>query len=61
MILAKLNSMLIFDVNDLMLSSGKIYVVIGVMLIIFIGLIIYLAWIDRKVKKIEDELKNNMK
>ncbi|HXH99059.1 MAG TPA: hypothetical protein VNI52_02235 [Sphingobacteriaceae bacterium] len=34
-------------------SSGKIYIVVLVMCIIFLGLIIYLFSIDRRVKKIE--------
>jgi CcmD family protein len=38
---------------DVMRSSGKIYVVIGVICIVFIGLAIYLFTIDRRLKKIE--------
>ena len=38
---------------DPMRSSGKIYVVIGVICIVFIGLAIYLFAIDRRLKKIE--------
>lgn len=41
-----------------MYQSGKIYVVIGVISIIFIGIILYLIIIDRKVSKLEKELKN---
>lgn len=40
-----------------MRSSGKIYVVLGVLLLIFSGLITYLIFIDRKVSKIEKEIK----
>lgn len=36
-----------------MRSSGKIYVVIAVMLVIFIGLAIYLFSIDKRLKKLE--------
>ena len=57
MILTNWSLMLLTDINEMMLSSGKIYVVVGVMLIIFIGIIFYLATMDRKVKKIENELK----
>ena len=36
-------------------KSGKIYVVIATISIIFIGLAIYLFTIDRRLKKIEKE------
>lgn len=39
-------------------QSGKIYVVIAVIAIIFAGIIVYLISIDRKVGKMEKELKN---
>jgi CcmD family protein len=35
-------------------SSGKIYVVVIVVCVIFIGLILYLFSIDRRLKKIEN-------
>lgn len=35
-------------------DSGKIYVVVGVVLLIFIGLVIYLIRVDRKVKRLEE-------
>ncbi len=38
-------------------SNGKIYVVVTVMSIIFIGIIIYLIRIDRRLRKTERELK----
>jgi CcmD family protein len=41
------------EMADTMRSSGKIYVVIGVIVIIFVGLAIYLFSIDRRLKKIE--------
>ncbi len=41
------------EMADIMRSSGKIYVVIGTIAIIFIGLAIYLFSIDRRLKKIE--------
>lgn len=40
---------------DTMRSSGKIYVVIVTISIIFAGLAIYLFSIDRRLKKIEKE------
>jgi CcmD family protein len=41
------------EMADEMRSSGKIYVVITTISIIFIGLAIYLFSIDRRLKKIE--------
>lgn len=34
-------------------SSGKIYVVVAVLLVIFIGFILYLVSIDRKISRLE--------
>lgn len=36
-------------------QSGKIYVVIGVVLIVFIGMIVYLIRLEQKIKRIEKE------
>jgi CcmD family protein len=36
-------------------TSGKIYVVVAIVVIIFVGLAIYLFSIDRRLKKIEKE------
>lgn len=41
------------DMADTMRSNGKIYVVVAVCLTILIGLFIYVASVDRKIKKIE--------
>jgi CcmD family protein len=41
------------EMADTMRSSGKIYVVIATISIIFVGLAIYLFAIDRRLKKIE--------
>jgi CcmD family protein len=43
------------EMADTLRSSGKIYVVIATIVIIFIGLAIYLFAIDRRLKKIEKE------
>ncbi len=34
-------------------SSGKIYVVVAVLLVVFIGLAMYLFAMDKRIKKIE--------
>jgi CcmD family protein len=41
------------DAAGLFYSSGKIYVVVGVLLIIFVGIIVYLVRLDKKVKDLE--------
>ena len=41
------------EMADTMRSSGKIYVVIATIAIIFAGLAIYLFTIDRRLKKLE--------
>jgi len=40
-------------------SNGKIYVVVTIMSIIFLGIIVFLIRIDRHLKKTEKELKDN--
>ena len=45
--------------QNLMYSSGRIYVVIAVILLIFVGFILYLVRIDKKVKKMEKEKPNS--
>jgi CcmD family protein len=45
------------EMADQMRSEGKIYVVIAVVLVILIGLLLYLVSIDRKVGKLEKEIK----
>ncbi|MEW6467425.1 MAG: CcmD family protein [Bacteroidota bacterium] len=49
------------EMADLMYSNGKIYVVVGVILLIFAGIIAYLVAIDRKVSRVERELKEKQK
>lgn len=41
---------------DGMRSEGKIYVVVGIILIVLTGLVVYLVTLDRKVKKLENLL-----
>jgi CcmD family protein len=41
--------------DDTLQSSGKIYVVVAIIAIIFVGLALYLFSIDRRLKKIENE------
>ena len=43
------------EMADGLRSNGKIYVVVAVLVIIFIGLFLFLINIDRKVSKLEKE------
>ena len=42
-------------IGETMRSSGRIYVVVAVMLTILAGLIIYLLRLDRRISRIEKE------
>jgi hypothetical protein len=46
------------EMADTFRSEGQIYVVIAVIAVIFIGLMIYLFMIERKILRIEKEIKN---
>lgn len=46
------------EMADVMRSNGKIYVIVGIILIILVGLIAYLFLIDRKITKLENKLDN---
>lgn len=45
------------EMADALHSSGKIYLVVAVLLIIFAGIVIFLVRIDKKVSKLEKKLK----
>ena len=40
---------------DVMRSNGKIYVVVAVLMVIFIGIVVYLFRIERKMDRMEKE------
>ncbi|MBV8254005.1 MAG: CcmD family protein [Chitinophaga sp.] len=42
-------------VNEFFRSNGKIYVIVGVLVIIFLGIVLFLINLDRKIKKLEDK------
>jgi CcmD family protein len=46
------------EMADGLFQSGKIYVVVIVLSIIFIGIVAYLIMLDRKISKLEKEIKN---
>jgi CcmD family protein len=41
------------EMADAMRSSGKIYVVVGTVAVVFVGLAIYLFTIDRRLSRLE--------
>lgn len=43
------------EMADVLRSSGKIYVVVAVLVLIMTGLFLYLAGLDRKIRKFEKE------
>ena len=45
------------ETADGLYQSGKIYVVVAVLSIIFTGIVIYLVVLDRKISKLEKEIK----
>lgn len=44
------------DMADVMRSEGKIYVLVGIIIIIFAGITVYLVNTDRKISKLEKNL-----
>lgn len=45
-----------YEPSDWMRSNGMLFIVLGVLVIIFAGLFIYLWMIDRKLKKLENQI-----
>lgn len=45
------------EMADTFHANGKIYVVVAILAVIFIGFVVLLISIDRKVSKLEKELK----
>lgn len=43
-------------VDDFFNNTGKIYVVVGVILLLFLGIIAFLVYLERKVSRIERDL-----
>lgn len=47
------------DTTDLMRSNGKIYVVVGVIVLIFVGIVLFLIYLERKLTSLENQIKTN--
>ncbi|MEM6379020.1 MAG: CcmD family protein [Bacteroidota bacterium] len=45
--------------EDFMRSTGKIYVVVAVIIAIFIGIVAFLMYLDRKLTKLENQIKED--
>lgn len=48
------------EMADAMRSSGKIYVLLAVILVIFAGMIALLIYMERRLKRVEDAQKANL-
>lgn len=46
------------DKADFLANSGKIYVVVSVLVVVFLGIVIFLILLDRRINKIEIQNKN---
>ena len=44
---------------DFMRSIGKIYAVVAVIVLIFLGIVLFLIYLERKLTKIENQIKKN--
>ena len=44
------------EMADKMRSEGKIYVVVAVIITIFVGIILYLIRLDRKITRLEKDI-----
>jgi len=46
---------------DFMRNTGKIYVVVAVIVVGFIGLVCFMFYMDKKLTKLEDQISNHGK
>ena len=49
------------EMADTMRANGKIYVIVGIVVIILTGVVAYLYLLDRKITKLEKEIGNQTK
>lgn len=43
---------------DFMHSMGKMYVVVAVVTLVLVGLFIYLSYLDRRISRMENQIRN---
>lgn len=43
---------------DFMYSLGKMYVVVAVLVLVFIGIVLYMAYMDRRISRLEEFIDN---
>ncbi len=46
------------EMGGLFYSEGKVYIVVAVLSIVLVGIFVYLFTMDRKLKRLEEQLKN---
>jgi len=44
---------------DFMRSTGKIYVVVAVIVAVFLGIVLFLVYLDRKLTKLENQINDH--
>ena len=49
------------EMADTLRSNGKIYVIVGIILLVLAGFIAYLLMIDKKLKKLEKMLEDKQR
>lgn len=54
----KLNAQQQIEMADAFRADGKIYVVVGILSLVFIGIVLFLIRLEMKVSKLEKELKD---
>jgi len=47
------------EMADLMRSEGKIYVLVGIIVLLFLGLLGYMVFTDRKLDRLEKEIRRS--
>jgi CcmD family protein len=45
--------------RDFMRSMGKMYVVVAVIVAVFMGIVLFLVFLDRRLTKIENQIKDH--
>ena len=47
------------EAPDFMRSMGKMYVVVAVIIAVFLGIVIFLTYLDKRVTKLENQIISN--